>query len=99
MGLFDVRPAAERRRERAMKRAVLMFDGPKRNSRYCEGCALYDAAMLGGGTCPIWGMLYQETDGEHRGCWCREVACMDNETAVANPEKRASIWAALENGP
>jgi hypothetical protein len=82
-----------------MKRAVLMFDGPKRNSRYCSGCSLYGAAEKAGDTCPIWGTLYRETKEPNDGLLCREDACIDNEVAVADPKKRNSVWESLENGP
>ena len=82
-----------------MKRAVLMFDGPKRFSKHCSGCALHDAAERAGDTCPIWGSLYRETDGPKDGLMCRDEGCVDNEIAVADPRKRDSIWRDLEKGP
>lgn len=82
-----------------MKRAVLMFDGPPRGQRYCEGCPLYPAAEKAGDTCPIWGTLYRETRKPHDGLLCREDACIDNECAVADEEKRGSVYADLEKGP
>jgi hypothetical protein len=82
-----------------MRRAVLMFDGPKRFSKLCSGCALHDAAEKAGDTCPIWGTLYREETGGSAGILCRDDACIDNEAAVADPEKRASIWQTLEIGP
>ena len=83
-----------------MRRAVLMFDGPRRFSKHCEGCPLYEAAAAkSGDTCPIWGTLYRETKGPDAGLLCREDACIDNEIALADETKRASIWAALEKGP
>ena len=48
---------------------------------------------------PIWGTVYRETTGPYAGLLCREDACIDNEIAVADETKRASIWAALEKGP
>ena len=84
-----------------MRRAVLMFDGPKRFSKLCSGCALHDAAEKAGDTCPIWGTLYRGSDPGMPGfgILCRDDACIDNEVAVADPEKRASIWQRLEVGP
>ena len=75
---------ARERKIAGMRRAVLMFDGPKRYSKHCEGC---------------WGTVYRETTGPYAGLLCREDACIDNEIAVADETKRASIWAALEKGP
>ena len=78
-----------------MRRAVLMFDGPKRFSKHCEGCPLYEAAARAD-SCPIWGTVYRETTGPYAGMLCREDACIDNEIATADETKRGSIWAALE---
>jgi hypothetical protein len=80
-----------------MRRAVLMFDGPKRFSKHCEGCSLFESARPSM-TCPIWGALYLETSGPRSGFLCREDACIDNETAVADESKRNAIWAELERG-
>jgi hypothetical protein len=82
-----------------MKHAVLMFDGPKRNSKVCAGCSLHDAAEKAGDTCPIWGTLCRGDKGSTFGILCRDDACIDNEAAVADPERRESIWRALEVGP
>lgn len=81
-----------------MSRAVLMFDGPPRRSRHCEGCPLFQAAKDAGDECPIWGDLYLEEKEPHRGCLCRADACVDNEGAVADESKRDSVFRALEAG-
>jgi len=75
-----------------------MFDGPKRFSRHCSGCALHDASEKNGDSCPIWGSLYRDNTGPFRGCLCRADECIDNEIAVAVPRNRDSIWKALECG-
>lgn len=82
-----------------MRRAVLMFDGPKRFSKKCAGCALHDAAEKADDTCPIWGTLYRETKGDDAGVLLREDACIDNEIAVADETKMRAVWQALERGP
>jgi hypothetical protein len=84
-----------------MRRAVLMFDGPKRFSKHCEGCCLFESASderEGGPTCPIWGTLYRETKGHNAGLLCRADECIDNEIAISDQSKRDSIWTALEAG-
>jgi len=81
-----------------VRRAVLMFDGPPRFSKHCEGCPLYEVASLGKDDCPIWGSLYRETRAQNNGLLCRADECIDNEIAVADAKKRDSIWLALEAG-
>lgn len=76
-------------------RAVLMFDGPPRGNPYCEGCPLYQPATENGDSCPIWGMLYRETQEPNDGLLCRADECRDNETAVADPTKRDAVWDAM----
>ena len=79
-------------------RAVLMFDGPPRHKRYCEGCPLYEATRENDDCCPIWGQCYRESSGYYAGLLCRADDCRDNENAVADDSKRDSVFRALQAG-
>jgi len=74
-----------------MKRANILFEGPRAGSPYCEGCCLYEiAGDARGSGCPIYGDVYRETEGEAAGLLCRAPECIGNERIVRDGIRTAS---------
>lgn len=70
-------------------RAEIIFEGPPKGAKHCEGCPLWDAAKDNGDSCPIYGAVYAETEGEKKGLLCRAPECMDDERYTQRLKKGA----------
>jgi hypothetical protein len=76
-----------------MKRANILFEGPPRGAKYCGGCPLWEIASDARGSgCPIFGDVYQETEGPGRGCLCRAPECIGNEHIVEAGIKNSNAY-------
>jgi|WetSurMetagenome_2_1015567.scaffolds.fasta_scaffold19960_11 hypothetical protein len=62
------------------ERAIIPFEGPPKDSKYCEGCPLWESMCENGDNCSIYGDVYCD-DGDNAGLHLRPDECKLDEVA------------------